>query len=105
MFRVRLHNRVGRGVVTANGAVRVDCYMQTGFKGLFAGGDTVPCERNAITAVGHGKRAARAIDAWLAGRVPGPCRRFEFNYDYGKGCGVRATECPCGAIKMVHETI
>jgi 2-oxoacid:acceptor oxidoreductase delta subunit (pyruvate/2-ketoisovalerate family) len=33
----------------------------------------------------------------------GPGRRFEFNYDYCKGCGVCAAECPCGAIKMVPE--
>ena len=35
----------------------------------------------------------------------GPGRRFEFNYDYCKGCGLCAAECPCGAIKMVPETI
>lgn len=26
---------------------------------------------------------------------------LEFNYDYCKGCGICASECPCGAIKMV----
>ncbi|MDO8533508.1 MAG: NAD(P)-binding protein [Xanthobacteraceae bacterium] len=31
--------------------------------------------------------------------------RFIFNLDYCKGCGVCAAECPCGAIKMVPETI
>ena len=31
--------------------------------------------------------------------------RFVFNLDYCKGCGVCAAECPCGAIKMVPETI
>jgi len=35
----------------------------------------------------------------------GPGKRFEFNYDYCKGCGICASECPCGAIKMVPETI
>ena len=29
--------------------------------------------------------------------------RFRFNYDYCKGCGVCAQECPCGAIVMVPE--
>jgi 2-oxoacid:acceptor oxidoreductase delta subunit (pyruvate/2-ketoisovalerate family) len=29
--------------------------------------------------------------------------RFQFNYDYCKGCGICVTECPCGAIKMVPE--
>ena len=35
----------------------------------------------------------------------GPGNRFKFNYDYCKGCGLCATECPCGAIKMVPESI
>ena len=28
---------------------------------------------------------------------------LEINYDYCKGCGICARECPCGAIKMVSE--
>ena len=35
----------------------------------------------------------------------GPGKRFEFNYDFCKGCGVCATECPCGAIDMVAESV
>ena len=35
----------------------------------------------------------------------GPGKRFEFKYDYCKGCAICATECPCGAIKMVPEDI
>jgi 2-oxoacid:acceptor oxidoreductase delta subunit (pyruvate/2-ketoisovalerate family) len=35
----------------------------------------------------------------------GPGHRFEFNYDYCKGCGICVSECPCGAIEMVPETI
>jgi 2-oxoacid:acceptor oxidoreductase delta subunit (pyruvate/2-ketoisovalerate family) len=35
----------------------------------------------------------------------GPGKRFEFNYDYCKGCALCATECPCGAIRMVQEEI
>ncbi len=30
---------------------------------------------------------------------------YEFKYDYCKGCGVCAEECPCGAISMVAEEI
>jgi 2-oxoacid:acceptor oxidoreductase delta subunit (pyruvate/2-ketoisovalerate family) len=35
----------------------------------------------------------------------GPGKRFQFNYDYCKGCGICAQECPCGAIAMVPEEI
>ena len=30
---------------------------------------------------------------------------YEFKYDYCKGCGVCAQECPCGAISMVPEQV
>lgn len=30
---------------------------------------------------------------------------YEFKYDYCKGCGVCAEECPCGAISMVPEEV
>ncbi|MDR1295350.1 MAG: NAD(P)-binding protein [Bifidobacteriaceae bacterium] len=33
----------------------------------------------------------------------GPGLRYEIDYDYCKGCGVCAAECPCGAISMVPE--
>ena len=33
--------------------------------GVFAGGDMVPAERSVTVAIGHGKKAARNIDAWL----------------------------------------
>jgi len=173
------------GLEVKDGVVQVGPNMMTGHPGLFAGGDMVPSERTVTVAVGHGKKAARHIDAWLRGteyapppkhevagieklntwyysEAPhvvrptldilrrqssfeevvqgldesnalfearrclscgncfecdncygvcpdnaviklGPGKRFEFNYDYCKGCGVCATECPCGAIKMVPE--
>ena len=31
--------------------------------------------------------------------------RYAIDYDYCKGCGICAAECPCGAIEMVPETI
>ncbi|MDE2396290.1 MAG: NAD(P)-binding protein, partial [Burkholderiales bacterium] len=174
------------GLVVNDGVVQVDpATMMTGLPGLFAGGDMVPAERNVTVAVGHGKKAARHIDAWLRGvhlnarlkhaaaaferlnpwyysDAPqqlrpqlavarrtssfdevqgglteanalfearrclscgncfecdncygvcpdnaviklGPGKRFEINYDYCKGCGMCAAECPCGAIDMVPE--
>ena len=35
----------------------------------------------------------------------GPGNRFKFNYDFCKGCGICAQECPCGAIAMMPEAI
>jgi 2-oxoacid:acceptor oxidoreductase delta subunit (pyruvate/2-ketoisovalerate family) len=170
-----------------DGVVQVSANMMTGHAGIFAGGDMVPSERTVTVGVGHGKKAARHIDAWLReavyapaekhelasadklnvwyyadapktvrpmlegarrqstfeevqggldetnalyearrclscgncfecdncyGVCPdnaviklGPGNRFKFNYDYCKGCSLCATECPCGAIKMVPESV
>jgi formate dehydrogenase beta subunit len=52
-----------------DGTVIVDQRMMTSCAGVFAGGDMVPAERTVTTAVGHGKKAARHIDAWLQGGV------------------------------------
>ena len=46
---------------------RVSSSLMTGCPGVFAGGDMVPSERTVTVGVGHGKRAAREIDAWLRG--------------------------------------
>ncbi|MCR4378003.1 MAG: FAD-dependent oxidoreductase, partial [Rhodospirillales bacterium] len=54
-------------VIARDGVVQVDERMMTGYTGLFAGGDMVPSERTVTVAVGHGKKAARHIDAWLRG--------------------------------------
>jgi NADPH-dependent glutamate synthase beta subunit-like oxidoreductase len=51
-----------------DGTVRVSSSLMTGCPGVFAGGDMVPAERTVTVGVGHGKRAAREIDAWLAGK-------------------------------------
>ena len=173
------------GLVVDKGLIQVDAGMMTGHPGIFAGGDMAGSERTVTVAIGHGKKAARAIDAWLRGEtyVPppkhelatfermnswyysdapktvrpvldiirrqstfeevlggldehnalfearrcmscgncfecdncygvcpdnaviklGPGKRFAFNYDYCKGCGMCAAECPCGAIKVVPE--
>ncbi len=173
------------GLEIKDGVVQVNKNMMTGAAGIFAGGDMVPSERTVTVAIGHGKKAARNIDAWLNGsnyEAPiknelasfdklntwyytdapktvrptldiirrqtsfdevvsgldesnalfearrclscgncfecdncygvcpdnaviklGPGLKFEFNYDYCKGCGVCVEECPCGAIKLVPE--
>ena len=175
------------GLEVNDRVVKVGTNMMTGYPGIFAGGDMVPSERTVTVAVGHGKKAARHIDAWLSGRTYvaapkhelaefdklntwyygeapktvrpmlekvrrvstfdevqggldetnalyearrclscgncfecdncygvcpdnaviklGPGKRFQFNYDYCKGCGLCAAECPCGAIAMVPEAI
>ena len=48
-----------------DGVVKVNAMMMTTHAGIFAGGDMVPAERTVTTGVGHGKKAARNIDAWL----------------------------------------
>ncbi|GKS64569.1 glutamate synthase [Nitrospira sp.] len=171
--------------VRDDGTIEVDEQMMTGHPGLFAGGDMVPGEQSVSMATGHGKLAARHIDAYLRGnsyvrsqahplatfdrlnpwyytdaeqsKQPvlalarrrasfqemvggldqetallearrclscGNCfecdncyavcpdnaviklgagNRFEIKYDYCKGCGLCAEECPCGAIDMLKE--
>jgi 2-oxoacid:acceptor oxidoreductase delta subunit (pyruvate/2-ketoisovalerate family) len=177
------------GVEVDDGVVKVGPGMMTGHPGIFAGGDMVPAERTVTTGIGHGKLAARNVDAWLRGseyaeppaadlagfdtlntwyysdapRTVRPqleaarrastfdevvggldesnalfeARRclscgncfacdncygvcpdnavikldggtpyaYEVDYDYCKGCGLCAEECPCGAIHMVPEPI
>ncbi len=48
-----------------DGTVMVGPDMMTGAAGIFAGGDMVPSARTVTVATGHGKKAARHIDAWL----------------------------------------
>ena len=42
----------------------------TSMPGVFAGGDIVRGSATVILAMGDGKRAAHAIDAWLRGEYP-----------------------------------
>ena len=55
------------GIEVDDGVVQVGPDLMTGYPGIFAGGDMVPAERTVTVAVGHGKKAARHIDAWLRG--------------------------------------
>ena len=55
---------IGRGDTVA-----VDERLMTGHPGIFAGGDAIGGPRTMTAATGHGKKAARAIDAWLRGET------------------------------------
>src|ERR1035437_7450277 len=57
------------GLEIKDGTVQVGSNMMTGHPGIFAGGDMVPSERTVTVGIGHGKKAARNIDAWLRGTV------------------------------------
>ena len=64
-------------ITVDGGVVPVGADLMTARPGVFAGGDIVAGARTLTDAIGHGKRAARAIDAWLDGRelgAPGPPR-------------------------------
>src|SRR5208337_229546 len=50
-----------------NDVVAIDDQFMTGHRGVFAGGDMVGGARTMTIAVGMGKHAARAIDAYLTG--------------------------------------
>ncbi len=65
------------GIVVEDGVVKVGPDMMTGHLGVFAGGDMVPAERTVTVAIGHGKQAARNIDAWLRGTVYRAAPRHE----------------------------
>ncbi len=70
------------GVEVDDGVVSVDAQMMTGAAGIFAGGDMVRAERTVTVAIGHGRRAARNIDAWLRdgeARAPAELHPAEFD--------------------------
>lgn len=49
-----------------DGTIYIDTQRMTGSEGIFAGGDLLPGEnRSATIAIGHGKKAARYINAFL----------------------------------------
>jgi ferredoxin len=57
--------------LTPAGGIKVDPEtLATSAPGIYSGGDVAFGPRNLIEAVANGKRAARSIDAWLAGRAP-----------------------------------
>jgi 2-oxoacid:acceptor oxidoreductase delta subunit (pyruvate/2-ketoisovalerate family) len=60
-----------------DGVVSVGPNLMTGHPGVFAGGDMVPAERSVTVAIGHGKKAARNIHAWLHDTVYEPPPKHE----------------------------
>ncbi|GAB2178246.1 NAD(P)-binding protein [Dongia sp. agr-C8] len=70
------------GLVAAGGGIAIDRGMMTRLPGLFAGGDAVPMERTVTVAMGHGKKAAANIDAWLRGELyEKPAKHAEAGFD------------------------
>jgi len=68
--------------IARDGVVQVSAQMMTGREGLFAGGDMVPAERTVTVAIGHGKKAARNIDAFLRGtRYEKPAKHELADFD------------------------
>jgi formate dehydrogenase (NADP+) beta subunit len=68
--------------VKPDGVVEVNAHMMTGHPGMFAGGDMVPSQRTVTVATGHGKLAARNIDAWLrSGAYDAPARPPVVGFD------------------------
>jgi 2-oxoacid:acceptor oxidoreductase delta subunit (pyruvate/2-ketoisovalerate family) len=65
------------GIEVEDGVVKVAPNMMTGHPGIFAGGDMVPAERTVTVGVGHGKKAARYVDAWLRGHEYRPPPKHE----------------------------
>ena len=85
------------GVAVERGAVAVDAQMMTGRPGVFAGGDAVTAERTATVAAGHGKHAARGIDAWLRGAT----RREPPRHDLAEASGLNTWYYP--AVAREHR--
>jgi NADPH-dependent glutamate synthase beta subunit-like oxidoreductase len=63
--------------MTADGTVAVSAAMMTGARGVFAGGDMVPAERTVTVGVGHGKKAARHVDAYLRSAAYQPAPKHD----------------------------
>jgi 2-oxoacid:acceptor oxidoreductase delta subunit (pyruvate/2-ketoisovalerate family) len=60
-----------------NWGVLVDGHGRTNIPGIYAGGDMANGEGTVTHAVGRGRQAALAIDAFLQGKEPPPCEEVE----------------------------
>jgi len=53
-------------VINDDGTINIDAQRMTGCEGVFAGGDMLPGEnRSSTIAIGHGKKAAKYINAYI----------------------------------------
>jgi len=88
---------------------------ETSIPGVYAGGDVVGVDI-AVTAVGHGRKAARAIDAFLHDRTyrepsaPRPIKHTEMKLDYYKEAPRNdaeelAPEKRIGGFEEIHKTL
>ena len=76
--------------------------------GIFAGGDAVPSERTVTVGVGHGKRAARSIDAFLnevefTERPKNPPAPFEILHPWYFGDARRRTQPELDPVLRVGD--
>jgi formate dehydrogenase (NADP+) beta subunit len=56
-------------ILKEDGMPVLSAERMTGHGGIFAGGDIISGERSATIAIGHGKKAAKYMDAYLRGEV------------------------------------
>jgi NADPH-dependent glutamate synthase beta subunit-like oxidoreductase len=70
------------GLALENAVIAVDERLQTRSAGIFAAGDAAPSQRTVTSALGQGKKVARAIHAFLNGTVYQPAPQNEVvNFD------------------------
>ena len=68
--------------IQKDGTVTVNEIMMTTSPGIFAGGDMIPAERSVTHAIGHGKKAARHMNAWLRShKYEKPLKHEIVNFD------------------------
>lgn len=67
----------GSSIELEEHTIKVNAIMQTTQEGIFAAGDAAPSQRSVTSALGHGKKSARAINAWLNGQIYQPAPQNE----------------------------
>ena len=90
-----------------DGVVEVGPDMMTAFRGVFAGGDMVPSERTVTVAVGHGKKAARNVHAFLRDALYAPAPKHEVaSFEQLNTClFCSPTGYCCGAVAGVFRCL